>query len=387
MPLPPGVYRADHVGSFLRPAAVKRARKEYAEGTISATQLRAVEDQSIVTIVENQLKSGLRSITDGEARRAFFHLDFLRQLGGVKVEDVTDPTSRSYGYSTFRVPAPIVTGKLTHVKPIQVADFKFLDDHIKARASQYDGRGSYATPKVCIPSPTLCHFKGGRAAIDMNSYPDLEAFFTDLARVFQQELAALYEAGTRFVQLDDPNLTYFCDEKKRGELLARNDDPITLAKRYTQLINESISKKPADMKIGIHLCRGNYKSQWFASGGYELVAEIFFNGLNVDVFFLEYDDARSGDFAPLRFIPENKIVVLGLMCSKKSALDDKETIIQRLKEAAAFCPKGLDQLCLSHQCGFSSTEDGNDLTEDEQWAKVRLEVDIAKEVWGEDLSK
>jgi len=387
MPLPPGVYRADHVGSFLRPAAVKRARKEYAEGTISATQLRAVEDQSIVTIVENQLKSGLRSITDGEARRAFFHLDFLRQLGGVKVEDVTDPTSRSYGYSTFRVPAPIVTGKLTHVKPIQVADFKFLDDQIKARASQYDGRGSYATPKVCIPSPTLCHFKGGRAAIDMNSYPDLEAFFTDLARVFQQELAALYEAGTRFVQLDDPNLTYFCDEKKRGELLARNDDPITLAKRYTQLINESISKKPADMKIGIHLCRGNYKSQWFASGGYELVAEIFFNGLNVDVFFLEYDDARSGDFAPLRFIPENKIVVLGLMCSKKSALDDKETIIQRLKEAAAFCPKGLDQLCLSHQCGFSSTEDGNDLTEDEQWAKVRLEVDIAKEVWGEDLSK
>jgi len=276
MPLPPGVYRADHVGSFLRPAAVKRARKEYAEGTISATQLRAVEDQSIVTIVENQLKSGLRSITDGEARRAFFHLDFLRQLGGVKVEDVTDPTSRSYGYSTFRVPAPIVTGKLTHVKPIQVADFKFLDDQIKARASQYDGRGSYATPKVCIPSPTLCHFKGGRAAIDMNSYPDLEAFFTDLARVFQQELAALYEAGTRFVQLDDPNLTYFCDEKKRGELLARNDDPITLAKRYTQLINESISKKPADMKIGIHLCRGNYKSQWFASGGYELVAEIFF---------------------------------------------------------------------------------------------------------------
>lgn len=298
---------------------------------------------------------------------------------------MVDTSSRRYGYSTIRVPAPHITGKLKHVKPIQVDDFKFLNDQIKARASQYGN--IHVTPKVCIPSPTLCHFKGGRAAIDIKTYPDLDVFFSDLAHVFQQELVALYEAGARFVQLDDPILSYFCDEKKKGELLARHDDPTTLALKYVKLINEAISKRPADMKIGIHICRGNYKSQWFAEGGYEPFAEIFFKGLNVDVFFLEYDDVRSGDFAPLRFIPEKVIVVLGLMCSKISSLDDKVNIIKRLKEAATFCPKGLDQLCISHQCGFSSTEAGNDLTEQEQWAKVRLEVDIAKEVWGEDLSK
>jgi len=385
MPLPTGVYRADHVGSFLRPPAVKKARQEYADGKISATQLRAVEDQVIGTIVDNELESGIRSITDGEARRAYFHLDFLKQLGGIEIKGAIESSARASDGMT--PPRLVVTGKLAYTKPIQVEDFKFLNAQIKARANKYGNSGVYATPKVCIPSPTMAHFRGGRASIDIDSYPDLNKFFADLAYVYQQELAALYDAGARFVQFDDTNLAYLCDEKMRGEVLARNDDPTTLPRKYAELINEAISKRPADMKIGIHLCRGNYRSQWFATGGYEPVAEVLFKELNVDAYFLEYDDARSGDFAPLRFLPENKIVVLGLLSSKKHTLDDKETIIKRLKEAAAFCPKGLEQLCISHQCGFSSTQEGNDLTEDEQWAKVRLEVNIAKEVWGEDLSK
>lgn len=341
--------------------------------------------QSIGTIVKNQLQSGIRSITDGEARRAWFHFDFLKQLGGVEMRGMIESSSRATdGISPPRL---VVTGKLTYAKPIQVADYEFLDDQIKSRAGKFgDGNNNFATAKVCIPSPTMVHFRGGRASIDIDSYPDLDEFFVDLARVYQEELAALYEAGARFVQFDDTNLAYLCDEKMRNEVLARNDDPTTLPRKYAQLINDAISKRPADMKIGIHLCRGNYKSQWFATGGYEPVAKVLFQELNVDVYFLEYDDARSGDFAPLRFLPENKIVVLGLMSSKKRSLDDRATIIKRLHEAAAICPKGLEQLCLSHQCGFSSTQEGNDLTEEEQWEKVRLEVNIAKEVWEEDLS-
>lgn len=339
----------------------------------------------ISNIVNLELQSGLRSITDGEARRAWFHFDFLKQLGGIEIKGMIESSSRaSDGYTPPRL---VVTGKLTYAKPIQVDDFKFLNAQIKANASKNSWGSSYATAKVCIPSPTMAHFRGGRANIDINSYPDLDYFFADLARVYQEELAALYEVGARFVQLDDTNLAYLCDEKMRKEVVARNDDPETLPRKYAELINEAISKRPSDMKIGIHLCRGNYKSQWFATGGYEPVAKVLFQELNVDAYFLEYDDARSGDFAPLRFLPENKIVVLGLMCSKKHTLDDKETIIKRIKEAAAIVPRGLDQLCLSHQCGFSSTEDGNDLSEEDQWAKVKLEVSIAKEVWGEDLSK
>jgi 5-methyltetrahydropteroyltriglutamate--homocysteine methyltransferase len=222
----------------------------------------------------------------------------------------------------------------------------------------------------------MVHFRGGRAAIDINCYPDLDPFFTDLATVYQQELDSLYQAGCRFVQLDDTNLAYLCDPKMREQAEQRNEDLKTLPKKYAELINAAISKRPADMKIGIHLCRGNYQSQWFASGGYEPVAEVLFKDLNVDAYFLEYDDARSGDFAPLRHLPEHKVVVLGLMSSKINTLDDKETIIKRLHEAAAVCPKGLDQLCLSHQCGFSSTMEGNQLTEEEQWAKIRLEVEV-----------
>jgi 5-methyltetrahydropteroyltriglutamate--homocysteine methyltransferase len=379
MVLPPGVYRADHVGSLLRPAAVLEARQRNANGEITSAQLKEVEDKYILDVVSKELSTGLRSITDGEFRRAFFHLDFLRQLDGIEVTGFIKSTGAIK--NGWAPPVLKVNGKLGHSKPVQVADFKFLESAIAAHPSVG------ATAKVAIPSPTMVHFRGGRAAIDIDSYPDLGPFFSDLAQVYQEELHSLYAAGCRFVQLDDTNLAYLCDPKMREQAEQRNEDLRTLPKKYAELINAAISKRPRDMKVGIHLCRGNYQSQWFASGGYEPVAEVLFKDLNVDAYFLEYDDARSGDFAPLRHLPEHKVVVLGLMSSKTNTLDDKETIIKRLHEAANVCPKGLDQLCLSHQCGFSSTMEGNQLTEEEQWAKIRLEVEIAKEVWGEDISK
>lgn len=379
MVLPTGVYRADHVGSLLRPKTVLEARQQNVDQEITSAQLHEVEDKYIRDVVTKEIDSGLRSITDGEFRRAFFHLDFLRQLDGIEVTGfIKSSGAIKNGWAP---PVLKVNGKLGHSKAVQVDDFKFLESAIAANKSVG------ATTKVAIPSPTMVHFRGGRAAIDIDSYPDLDPFFDDLAKVYQQELDSLYQAGCRFVQLDDTNLAYLCDPKMREQAEQRNEDLKTLPKKYAELINAAISKRPADMKIGIHLCRGNYQSQWFASGGYEPVAEVLFKDLNVDAYFLEYDDARSGDFAPLRHLPEHKVVVLGLMSSKKNILDDKETIIKRLHEAAKVCPKGLDQLCLSHQCGFSSTMEGNQLTEEEQWAKIRLEVEIAKEVWGEDISK
>ena len=377
MPLPFGVYRADHVGSFLRPKSVLAAREAVANDQSSLEDLRKVEDKAISKVAAAQLANGLRSITDGEFRRAYFHLDFLQHLSGIEIKGQTG-LIRPHGFSP---PVLAVTGKLGHARPIQVEDFKFLEQTIKEH-------GGAATAKVCIPSPTMVHFRGGRASIDIEAYPDLDDFFEDLARVYQEELASLYAAGCRFVQLDDTNLAYLCDpDMRRQAEQDRNEDLSTLPRRYAELINAAISKRPADMKIGIHLCRGNYRSKWFASGGYEPVAEVLFKELNVDAYFLEYDDARSGDFKPLRHLPEHKVVVLGLMSSKKSGLDDKEEILTRLKQAAEIAPRGLEQLCLSHQCGFSSTVEGNELSEEEQWAKVRLEVEIAEEVWGKDLSK
>jgi 5-methyltetrahydropteroyltriglutamate--homocysteine methyltransferase len=340
-------------------------------------ELRKVEDTAIADVASKQIANGLRSITDGEFRRAYFHIDFLQHLDGIERQGQTGMI-RPYGFSP---PVLKVTGKLGHPRAIQVDDFKFLEQAIK-------DNGGGATTKVCIPSPTMVHFRGGRASIDIEAYPNLDEFFEDLARVYQEELDSLYKAGARFVQLDDTNLAYLCDpDMRKTAEQERGEDVAALPKKYAELINAAISKRPKDMKIGIHLCRGNYRSKWFASGGYEPVAEVLFKELNVDAYFLEYDDARSGDFKPLRHLPENKVVVLGLMSSKKSTLDDKAEIIERLKQAAEIAPKGLDQLCLSHQCGFSSTVEGNELTEDEQWAKVRLEVEIAKEVWGDDISK
>ncbi|OCK82290.1 UROD/MetE-like protein [Lepidopterella palustris CBS 459.81] len=378
MVLPTGVYRADHVGSFLRPKAILEARDKAAHQQSTPEDLRKVEDKYIANIVHKQLDAGLRSITDGEFRRAYFHLDFLQHLSGIEIQGQTG-TIRPHGFSP---PVLAVTGKLGHPKPIQVDDLQFLASSITSHPHT-----SSVTPKVCIPSPTMVHFRGGRASIDIESYPDLEPFFEDLARVYQQELDALYRAGSRFVQLDDTNLAYLCDTEMRKSAAERNEDVSSLPQKYAELINAAISKRPKDMKIGIHLCRGNYRSKWFASGGYEPVAEVLFKELDVDAYFLEYDDARSGGFEPLRHLPDHKVVILGLMSSKKNTLDDKREIIERLRQAASVCPRGLEQLCLSHQCGFSSTMEGNELSEEEQWKKVRLEVEIAKEVWGEDLGR
>ncbi|KAF2096687.1 UROD/MetE-like protein [Rhizodiscina lignyota] len=377
MTLPYGVYRADHVGSLLRPKDVLNAREKEAEGTITAQDLRDVEDKYIKDAVGKQINAGLRSITDGEFRRAYFHLDFLKHLDGVEVQGMINSTA---GYKGWTPPRLVVTGKLGHPKSIQVEDFKYLVAQIKED-------GGSATPKVCIPSPTMVHFRGGRSSIDLSAYPDLDVFFEDIARVYQEELDDLYKAGCRMVQLDDTNLAYLCDPSMRKEAEERHGDVAQLTKQYASLINAAISKRPKDMTIGIHLCRGNYQSRWFAEGGYEPVAEVLFKELNVDAYFLEYDDARSGDFSPLRFLPKNKVVVLGVMSSKKNTLDDKDAMIKRLKEAAEYCSEGLGQLCISHQCGFSSTMEGNALSEDEQWKKVELEVAIAKELWGPDTSK
>lgn len=381
MPLPPGVYRADQVGSFLRPKAVLSARNDAADGKLSPAELRAVEDEHVARVVQQQVENGLRAVTDGEFRRAYFHIDFCVHLDGVEQQGYVSSTNiTKVGMGS--PPRLVVTGKLGHPKPIQADDFKFMD----AQVARLGVKGK-ATAKACIPSPTMVHFRGGRDAIDRTAYPTLEPFFADLVAAYRAEIADLYAAGCRFVQLDDTNLAYLCDEGMRKEAADRHgEDPGKLAEQYAELINGAVAGRPADMSVGIHLCRGNYRSQWFAQGGYEPVAETLFKKLDVDVYFLEYDDARSGDFSPLRHLPENKVVVLGVMSSKTPALDDKAEVVRRVKEAAAFCPRGLDQLCLSHQCGFSSTMEGNDLTEEEQWAKVRLEVEIAKEIWGEDLS-
>ena len=381
MPLPTGVYRADHVGSLLRPKEILTAREQLSEGKIAPKDLRSLEDEYVAQIATKQIDAGLRSITDGEFRRAYFHLDFLQHLDGVEVRGSIISTNKTK--QGWRPPTLVVTGELGHSKSIQVDDFKFLESQIEKA-----GATGKVTTKVCIPSPTMVHFRGSKETIDSTAYPTMEPFFEDLARVYQEELDDLYKAGCRFVQLDDTNLAYLCDPGMRKEAEGRHgEDADKLARQYASLINAAISKRPKDLTIGIHLCRGNYRSQWFAQGGYEAVAEVLFKDLNVDVYFLEYDDARSGDFSPLRHLPENKIVVVGVMSSKKAALDDKDDIVKRMNEAAKFCPNGLDQLCVSHQCGFSSTMEGNELSEDEQWAKVRLEVEIAKEIWGQDLSK
>lgn len=382
MPLPAGVYRADHVGSFLRPKPILEAREKLDTQGISLEDLRKLEDEHIAEVVKKQIDNGIQAVTDGEFRRAFFHIDFLQHIHGVERQGSLSSTNvATHG---FTPPKVVVVGKLAHPEGgIQVADYHFVE---KQAAAANPARTT--TTKVCIPSPTMVHFRGGRDAISADAYPELDAFFADLVKVYQQEIAALYEAGCRFVQLDDTNLAYLCDAGMRTEAASRHgEDPQKLTKQYAALINAAISQRPKDMVIGIHLCRGNFRSQWFAEGGYEPVAEVLFKELDVDVYFLEFDDERSGDFSPLRHLPESKTVVLGVMSSKIAGLDDKDAMVRRLEDAAKFCPRGLDQLCLSHQCGFSSTMEGNDLSEEQQWAKVRLEVEIAKQVWGDDLSK
>ena len=362
-------FRADHVGSFLRPKYLLDAREQRAKGEITAEQLRTVEDRAIAEIVKFQQDVGLQSITDGEFRRTYFHIDFLEQLAGVETKGGIAVSFHSKaGNVDFAPPVMKVAAPVRHVKPIQVDDFKFLQSV------------TTKMPKVTIPSPTMLHFRGGREAISREAYPDLELFFADVAAAYRAEISALADAGCRYLQLDDTNLAYLCDEKMREGARQRGDDPNELPRRYARLINAAISGRPAGMTICVHLCRGNFKSAWVAEGGYEPVAEVLFNELQVDGYFLEYDDARSGDFAPLRFVPKGKVVVLGLVTTKLDTLESKDALKHKIDEAAERVP--LDQLCLSPQCGFSSTVHGNQIARDAQAAKVRLVVETAHEVWG-----
>ena len=360
-------FRADHVGSLLRPAAVHEARRQRAADEITASELRSVEDAAIADTVRTVEGLGMRSVTDGELRRAWFHLDFLQQLDGVAVTGNIAASSDARATVHMTPPKLSVVGPLRHTRDIQVDDFSYLASLVTE------------TPKVSIPSPTMVHFRGGRAAIDIDAYPDVEDFFHDLAACYRAELDALYAAGCRYLQLDDTNLAYLCDPAMRAGAAERGDDPDQLPHAYAELINEVITGRPDDMVVAIHLCRGNYRSTWFAQGGYEPVAEVLFNELDVDAYFLEYDDERSGDFAPLRFVPADKTVVLGLVTSKRPALESVDLLAERVNEAAAYVP--LEQLCLSPQCGFASTVEGNELTADEQWVKLALVVESAATIW------
>jgi 5-methyltetrahydropteroyltriglutamate--homocysteine methyltransferase len=358
-------FRADHVGSLLRTPTVLENRLRWKQGEISAETLRAIENREIAETVKRLEATGMKAITDGEFRRDYFHLDFLKQLEGVSVTGGIEAKTASDG---FTPPKLSVTGKLKHVRNIQVDDFNFL----KSVTTE--------TPKVSIPSPTMVHFRGGRKSIDINAYPDMDMFFEDLAACYRAEIAALYAAGCRYIQLDDTNLAYLCDPKMRADAKERGEDPNELPRTYAALINSVIDNRPADLTVGIHLCRGNYRSTWFAEGGYEPVAEVLFNSINVDAYFLEYDDERSGDFAPLRFVPKHKVVVLGIMSSKLADLESVGALTKRIKEAAKYMP--LENMCVSPQCGFSSTHHGNSLTHVQQWKKFERLVKTAETIWG-----
>ncbi|MEN9760943.1 MAG: hypothetical protein RI906_769 [Pseudomonadota bacterium] len=363
-------FRADHVGSFLRPKYLLDAREQKARGEITPEQLRLVEDRAIAEIVKFQQDVGLQSITDGEFRRTYFHIDFLDQLGGVKT-DIPVTVRKPDGTEELAPPTIRVVDKVEHVRPIQLADFNYLKSQV----------ASGHTPKVTIPSPTMLHFRGGRAGISKAAYPELEPdFYDDVARAYGDELKSLAAAGCTYVQMDDTNLAYLCDERMREAARARGDDPNELPHRYAKFINKVVAHKPAGMTLGIHLCRGNFKSTHAAAGNYEPVAEALLAEMNLDAFFLEYDDDRSGDFRPLRFLPKGKTVVLGLVTTKFGEMESKDTLKRRIDEAARYAP--LDQLCLSPQCGFSSTVHGNNIAVEAQRAKLRLVVETAQEVWG-----
>ena len=363
-------FRADHVGSFLRPAALITARDQLRAGEIDAAALRAVEDAAIRDVVVFQEGLGLHSITDGEFRRTFFHTDFLLQLDGIEEQGGMEVAFKHAAGKevNFAPPKMVVTGKISHARPIQRADYEYLAGVTKE------------TPKVTIPSPTMLHFRAGREGISEAAYPDMAEFFADVGTAFRAEVSDLADAGCRYLQLDDTNLAYLCDDKQRENARKRGMDPDDLPRHYAGMINDAIADAPADMVTAVHLCRGNFRSSWAAEGGYEPVAEVMFNELKIDSFFLEYDDPRSGDFAPLRFVPKGKTVVLGLVTTKLGELETKDDIKRRIDEAARFMP--IEQMALSPQCGFSSTVHGNDIAVEQQAAKMRLVMDVAADIWG-----
>jgi 5-methyltetrahydropteroyltriglutamate--homocysteine methyltransferase len=363
--------RYDHVGSFLRPQYLLEARSDKAAGKITPEQLRVVEDKAISEIVKFQQDVGLKSITDGEFRRTYFHVDFLEQLGGVDV-GIPFTVKRPDGSEELAPPVMKVVGKVHHAKNIQLADFEYLKSQVAAGH----------TPKVTIPSPTMLHFRGGRAGISKDAYPELDpAFYDDVAKAYGDELRSLSAAGCNYVQMDDTNLAYLCDDKMREAARQRGDDPNELPHRYAMFVNKVVAQKPAGMTIAMHLCRGNFKSTHAASGNYEPVAEALLSEMNIDAYFLEYDDDRSGDFRPLRYLPKGKTMVLGLVTTKFGQMESKDTLKRRIDEAAKYAP--MEQLALSPQCGFSSTVHGNNIAVEDQRSKLRLVIETANEVWGD----
>jgi 5-methyltetrahydropteroyltriglutamate--homocysteine methyltransferase len=362
-------FRADHVGSLLRTPALKAAREQRARGEIAADALREIEDREIAGVIAKQEAAGLQSITDGEYRRVSWNIDFLERLNNVE----SYAGERKIKFQTAgpqpRAVLLRVIGKLGGYTPHPMIEhFKFLRAHTKR------------TAKMTIPSPSSLHFRYGRDAVPEALYPTMEDFYRDLGQTYRKVVHAFADAGCRYLQLDEVNLAYLCDPSLRNFISDRGEDPARLPATYAGMINAAIADIPTDMTITMHLCRGNFRSNFVASGGYEPVAELLFNTIKVHGYFMEYDTARAGGFEPLRFVPKGKTVVLGLVTSKSGTLENKDEIKRRIDEATKFI--ALDQLCLSPQCGFASTEEGNVLAEDEQWAKLRMIVEIAREVWG-----
>lgn len=364
-------FRADHVGSLLRPPALLAARAEHAAGRIDDEALRAAEDDAIRDVVAMQENLGLRSATDGEFRRTSWHMDFIYQLGGISKTDeqIRVRMVNAEGESAFTAAGLAIDGPVRLREPIFADAFRLLA-----------GLTTTAVPKLTIPSPSMVHYRGGTSAIDRSVYPDLEQFWADLSAAYAAEIAALGELGCTYLQLDDTSLAYLNDPAQRAELTAKGDDADAQHLRYIRQINAAVADRPEGMRITTHMCRGNFRSSWAAEGGYDFVAEALFGELDVDGFFCEFDDERSGGFAPLRFVPPGKQVVLGLVTTKTGGLEDPDDLKRRIDEAARYVP--LDQLCLSPQCGFSSTVEGNAITFDEEVAKLRLIVDVARDVWG-----
>jgi 5-methyltetrahydropteroyltriglutamate--homocysteine methyltransferase len=359
-------FRADHVGSLLRPAALKQARVQRAKGEIGAAALQAIEDREIERVIKRQEDVGLQSITDGEFRRSWWHLDFLWGLDGAE-KHVMD-TGIAFAAVSTRNEGVKVTGKLGYSGHPMLEHFKFVAAHTKR------------TPKITIPAPSAIYGRPVATPIDRAVYPRMDAFFNDLGRAYKKAVRGFADAGCRYLQLDEVFIAMLCDPKYREQMKARGDDPEKLGPLYGDLINTAMSDIPADMIITMHLCRGNYKSTFMGSGGYEAEQEILFNQIKVHGYFMEYDTERAGGFEPLKLVPKDRYVVLGLVTTKSGRLESKDVLKRRIDEAAKYIP--LDQLCLSPQCGFASTEEGNTLAEEEQWAKLRMIVEVAQEVWG-----
>jgi 5-methyltetrahydropteroyltriglutamate--homocysteine methyltransferase len=364
-------FRADHVGSLLRPKSLLAARAEHEAGRLSAEQLRADEDAAIRDAVALQQELGLRAITDGELRRGSWHMDFIYEIAGVErsQDNLLSKFHNEQGTIEFTPTKPEVRAKLSLDHTIFGGDFSYLARTV-----------THGMPKLTIPSPSMVHYRGGRAAIDASVYPDMDSFWADLAAVYAEQIRRLAELGCSYLQLDDTSFAYLNDPEQRAAFDERGESGDDQHLTYIRTINAALKDRPDGMTITTHMCRGNFRSSWVAQGGYDFVAEPLFGQLEVDAFFMEYDDDRSGTFEPLRFVPKGKLVVLGLVTSKKPELESKDELKRRIEEAARFID--IDQLCLSPQCGFSSTKEGNSLTVDEQRAKLALVVETADEVWG-----